>query len=221
MKRTHHPAADIRQATPPGEGNLDSIDQLIEACIKKSALASNQFFERLAFGYVPDERTKLVENSIKAGVDIRNTFKGFFRPAPFDVRSRPLLPDLSKETVINPPKMKIAYIAHPIGGDVQGNLGKIRNIVREINLKEPNVVPFVPYFVDCVALRDDIPEERARGIKNGLALLRGEIVDELRLYGPKITPGMNQEIMIAHEMKIPIRIMSEEIMKNNVGGADE
>ena len=35
--------------------------------------------------------------------------------------------------------MKVVYIAHPISGDIQGNLEKIRQIARIINLTEPDI----------------------------------------------------------------------------------
>lgn len=100
--------------------------------------------------------------------------------------------------------MKIAYIAHPVGGDVTGNLEKIRAIVRKINLEEPRVVPFVPYYADCVAMDDSVPAERARGFKNNYAFFRKGMVDELRIYGEHISPGMKKEIEWAHMNRIPV-----------------
>lgn len=107
-------------------------------------------------------------------------------------------------------KMKIAYIAHPIGGDVEGNLEKIKEIVRDINLKEFDVVPFAPYFVDCCAMDDSNPVERARGIKNDTHLMNSGFIDELRLYGNKISAGMRHEIELASANQIPILAMSKE-----------
>ncbi len=101
--------------------------------------------------------------------------------------------------------MKIIYIAHPIGGDVEANLFKISQIVRSLNLSYPNIVPFVPYYVDVIALKDSNPDERARGIKNGLAILgRKGAVDEIWLYGNTISAGMRQEIITAWENNIPV-----------------
>jgi hypothetical protein len=100
--------------------------------------------------------------------------------------------------------MKIVYIAHPIGGDVKNNLKKIIAIVRYLNLTEPEMVPFAPYFADCEALDDSNELERARGIKNCIAMMRSGVVDELWLYGDKISPGMGYEIAIAIEEKIKI-----------------
>ncbi|MDY0200993.1 MAG: hypothetical protein RBR40_08395 [Tenuifilaceae bacterium] len=112
--------------------------------------------------------------------------------------------------------MKIAYIAHPISGDVAGNLKRIEAIGRQINLEEPETVPFANYFFDCYALRDDIPAERARGIKNNNALMRKGFIDELRLYGNTISPGMIHEIKLALQLDIPIRSMTLETAKEFV-----
>ena len=106
--------------------------------------------------------------------------------------------------------MKVAYIAHPIGNDVKGNLEKIKNISREINLNEPDTIPFAPYFLDCHALDDSNPKERARGIKNNKHILESGFVDELRLYGNKISKGMRDEINIALIEQIEIVPMTNE-----------
>jgi hypothetical protein len=100
--------------------------------------------------------------------------------------------------------MKIVYIAHPISGDLEGNLSDLRRIVRKINLENANVVPFVPYYVDIVSLDDNNPEERARGITNDTAILRSGVVNEMWLTGPKISKGMQAEKEIADEMNIPV-----------------
>lgn len=99
--------------------------------------------------------------------------------------------------------MKIAYIAHPISGDIKGNLDKIKNIVREINLTE-DVVPFAPYWLDCHALDDSIPEERARVIKNDHALFEKKFIDEVWLYGDRISHGMWEEIKLADKLGVVI-----------------
>lgn len=103
--------------------------------------------------------------------------------------------------------MKVAYIAHPISGDVEGNIIKILDIVRSINLLEPDVVPFAPYIVDCQALDDATPKERERGIKNDIALFRKGFIDEVRLYGDRISNGMKHEIDLAMELGIMVRPM--------------
>lgn len=106
--------------------------------------------------------------------------------------------------------MKVAYIAHPISGDVSGNIRKVVSIAKKINLEEPDVVPFVPYLIDLFALSDEVSEERARGIKNNIELMKREFVDELRLYGSVITEGMRDEITLAKKLGIKVVPMTEE-----------
>jgi hypothetical protein len=108
--------------------------------------------------------------------------------------------------------MKIVYIAHPIGGNVADNIDKIKRIIRYINLSEPDIVPFAHYLVDLAALDDNNPLERARGIKNDIALLRAGFINELWLYGAKISPGMQAEINLARELQIPIISKSPKII---------
>ncbi len=109
--------------------------------------------------------------------------------------------------------MKIAYIAHPIGGDLRGNLEKIGEIGRRINLTEPNIVPFAPYYFDCYTLDDRILKERERGIKNDVCLIKRGFIDEVRLYGDHISKGMMAEINLAHDLKIPVIPMTKETKK--------
>lgn len=106
--------------------------------------------------------------------------------------------------------MKIVYIAHPISGDITGNLEKIRKIVRHINLTEPDVVPFAHYWLDCHALDDNIPEERERGIKNDVALMSAGFINEVWLYGDKISMGMKHEIILANSLNIPVIAKTKE-----------
>lgn len=107
----------------------------------------------------------------------------------------------------------IVYIAHPISGDIQGNLEKVRNIIREINLTEPDVVPFAHYWVDCHALDDNVKEERERGIKNDHEFFTRGFIDELWLYGDRISDGMWAEIQLAHDKNIKVVCKTDETRK--------
>lgn len=104
--------------------------------------------------------------------------------------------------------MNIVYIAHPIKGDVDVNLQKIVKIARRINLKEKNTMPLAPYFLDLHALDDSVQEERLRGIKNGTEFLTRFKIDEMRLYGGRISDGMFHEVILAHRRGIPVRPMT-------------
>lgn len=99
---------------------------------------------------------------------------------------------------------KIVYIAHPVGGDVDGNIKKILAIVRTINLTEPHVVPLVPYLADIMAMDDNNPIERERGIKNDIAVINSGMVTELRLYGNRLSAGMAEEKKAAERLGIPV-----------------
>lgn len=100
--------------------------------------------------------------------------------------------------------MKVVYIAHPIGGDVEKNIKKVIEICREVNLTEPDVIPFVPYLSDLYALDDANPIERERGIKNDIALLKKGFIDEIWLYGDRISNGMRAEINVCLEFGIKV-----------------
>ena len=109
--------------------------------------------------------------------------------------------------------MKVVYIAHPIGGDVEGNLQRVAKICRDINLNEEDAIPFAPYYSDCIALDDSIKKERERGIKNSVSLFHTGIIDELRLYGDRLSSGMRVEVDLAIVQGIRIIPMTEYTAK--------
>ena len=92
--------------------------------------------------------------------------------------------------------MKIVYIAHPIAGDIDGNLIRISAIIRMINLTYPEVVPFAHYFVDIHSLDDRVEVERNRGIKNDITFLKAGFINEMWLFGDKVSNGMQTEIKL-------------------------
>lgn len=120
---------------------------------------------------------------------------------------------------------KIVYIAHPISGDIQANLADLIRILRVINTdKHPergykfnletdgthfpfnfeNIVPLAPYYADILALDDNNPLERKRGIENDIALINSGVFDELWLTGDKISFGMSEEIKLFRSLGKPI-----------------
>lgn len=107
--------------------------------------------------------------------------------------------------------MKVVYIAHPISEDDTGNLAKILHIIRDINMEEPDVIPFAPYFADVMAMNDDVPEERDRGMRNNHHYFESGFIDELWLFGDHISGGMHTEIGWAMEFGIKIRLKSKGV----------
>ena len=98
--------------------------------------------------------------------------------------------------------MKIVYIAHPIGGYVDGNLEDLRRIIKHINLTMPDIVPYCPYYADVVSLCDNTPAERKRGMDNGIMTLG--LAHEVWLCGDRISEGMRTEIDHAETLGIPL-----------------
>jgi len=100
--------------------------------------------------------------------------------------------------------MKIVYIAHPISGNVSENISDILRIIRNINLSKEDVVPLSPYIGDCLAMDDNNPLERKRGIDNCIALINTGMFDELWLTGERISFGMSEEIKLFKLLGKPI-----------------
>lgn len=108
--------------------------------------------------------------------------------------------------------MKIAYIAHPISGNVDGNLKKLGAIIRNINLTTENIVPFAPYVSDLICMEDAVPSERDRGFKNNTAYFEKGLIDELWVYGDKISAGVQHEIDLAKRYFIPIIYKNDKLV---------
>lgn len=113
---------------------------------------------------------------------------------------------------------KLVYIAHPISGNIEENLKDLIRILRIINTNShpilnmvPDsfydfeyIIPLAPYYADILALDDNNPEERARGIENDIALIKTGVFDELWLTGNKISFGMNEEIKLFQSLNKPV-----------------
>lgn len=98
---------------------------------------------------------------------------------------------------------KIIYLAHPIGGDVEGNIKRVLAIVRQLSI-ENEVIPFAPYIVDVQALDDSNPIERGIGFAHNMAMFERGIIDEVWLYGGRISNGMATEIKWAEYFGIKV-----------------
>lgn len=111
--------------------------------------------------------------------------------------------------------MKVVYIAHPISGDVIDNLNKVLDIVKELRFDRKDIIPLAPYLISCVLLDDSIPEHRSAGIDYNRRILESGIVDELWLYGDRISNGMKEEIRFVNNLyyKVPIRAKTPETKK--------
>lgn len=98
--------------------------------------------------------------------------------------------------------VKTVFVAHPVSGDVKGNVKKVLKICAEIHTR--NIIPIAPYLISLQYLNDEIVEDRALGMAaNHECFYRG-FVDELWLFGDRISKGMVGEIKLAWERGIPV-----------------
>jgi hypothetical protein len=99
-------------------------------------------------------------------------------------------------------KKKVIFIGHPISGDIEGNVQKVLAICEKIH--KDGYIPVVPYLVSLQYLNDTVVEDRELGIEANHECFRRRFIDELWLYGDRISKGMLGEIELAKELGIPI-----------------
>lgn len=109
-------------------------------------------------------------------------------------------------------KKKTVFIAHPIKGNVRGNTRKVLNICKMVHNK--GVIPIAPYLVLLMYLNDEVATERELGIKANLETFKRGYVDELWLFGDRISSGMAQEVKFALKLGIPIVPQTEGTKKD-------
>ena len=102
--------------------------------------------------------------------------------------------------------MKLIYVASPYAGDVEKNVEYAKLACRAV--VENGDACFAPHLLYPAILDDSIPEERQAGIKMGLAFLCR--CDELWVFGPVISSGMQEEIAAAERLRIPVWRMDVE-----------
>lgn len=96
---------------------------------------------------------------------------------------------------------KTVFIAHQISGDIEGNIKRVIEICRLIH--SAHIIPVFPSFTWRQYLTDGEQTKRLAGLVNEEYFRRG-MVDEVWLYGPKITEGMLKEINLAISYNIPV-----------------
>ena len=97
---------------------------------------------------------------------------------------------------------KTVFIGHPIGGDIRGNAEKVLKICAEVHTQD--IIPVAPYLISLQYLNDEVLEDRQLGMEANHECFRRKYVDELWLFGDRISSGMKQEVLLAKEMNIPI-----------------
>jgi len=99
--------------------------------------------------------------------------------------------------------VKIVYVAHEVGGDVEGNIKKILEICRTLHTKD--VIPFAPYLLALQYLDDASPEERLLGTSANAAFFERGIIDEVGVFGTRVSKGIFGELELALQLGIPVK----------------
>lgn len=107
---------------------------------------------------------------------------------------------------------KTVFVGHPIAGDVSGNVGKVVAICKEIHTKD--IIPVAPYLGLLQYLDDEVVEDRELGFDANLEYFRRGFIDELWLYGDRISSGMKEEVDLALELGIPTILKTESVMRD-------
>lgn len=103
---------------------------------------------------------------------------------------------------------KTVFIIHPIGGDVEGNVAKIKALCKRIHQEELDTVAIAPYLHLLEVLDDNDPVERATGLLMSCHFLT-ELCDEAWCFGE--SDGCAIECAIAKRFNIPLIDMSNSV----------
>jgi hypothetical protein len=91
--------------------------------------------------------------------------------------------------------MKVIYLAHPVSGDVAGNLAEARRWIRWIYDNVPGIAIVATWITECEVLDDGNPEHRKMGLQHDVAVVGR--CDAILLVGPKFSTGMQAELIAA------------------------
>ena len=97
---------------------------------------------------------------------------------------------------------KTVFIAHPISGDIRGNVQKVLGICEKVHTKD--IIPVAPYLVSLQYLDDTVIEDRELGMEANNECFHRRYIDELWLFGDHISSGMWAEVRLARALCIPV-----------------
>ena len=97
---------------------------------------------------------------------------------------------------------RVIYMAHPVSGDIPGNLAEARRWVRALE-ELFDVAVVASWITECEVWDDADPAERAAGLERDKAVI--ERCDELWLVGPRISTGMAVELTHARLHGVAVR----------------
>lgn len=98
--------------------------------------------------------------------------------------------------------MKVIYLAHPVSGDVPGNLAEARRWIRWLYDHVPGIAIVATWITECEVFDEGNPEHRKLGLRHDLAVL--ERCNAILLVGPKLSTGMQAELLHAEAFRLHI-----------------
>ncbi|MBA2718917.1 MAG: hypothetical protein H0U52_06720 [Chloroflexi bacterium] len=85
--------------------------------------------------------------------------------------------------------MRIAYMAHPVSGDVAANLARALRWLHYLSATDPETAYVDPWIAALMAgADDDDPAQRARGLAHDVAMVKR--CDAIVLVGGRVSSGM-------------------------------
>ena len=92
------------------------------------------------------------------------------------------------------PEVRLIYLAHPLSGDVPGNLARAKKWLRWMRIAYPGAATIAPWIQEIEVLGDDDADPE----KREAALRRDELIasrcDAIVLVGGRLSPGMAREL---------------------------
>jgi hypothetical protein len=98
---------------------------------------------------------------------------------------------------------RVIYMAHPVNGDVEGNLKRAKIWLKHLTEGNPWVAFIAQWIVECEIWDDSNAADREIGLKRCLAAV--ERCDELWLVGTSMSNGMALEA--AHAVECGIKVV--------------
>ena len=107
--------------------------------------------------------------------------------------------------------MKKVFVCSPYRGDIEKNTKKAAYAARIIC--GCGYMPVVPHLYFPQFLDENDQHERIQGIELGIELMKD--CDLIWLLGPEITAGMEYELEVAKEIRIPVILYDEKLRRLN------
>ena len=108
-------------------------------------------------------------------------------------------------------EMKKVFVCSPYRGNIEKNTKRAVFAARVIC--GCGHIPVVPHLYFPQFLDDKDQFERIRGIEYGIELMKE--CDQLWLLGPEISKGMEYELEVAKEIRIPVKMYDDQLRQIN------